>query len=1126
MRPDGLACLAGERGSVMDEYDIKIDAAGHDLLSRQVSDVLIGDCRAGLYGYGHFGIPCATFSPILALQRRRLRLRRIPLGRPGLAPDDRREVDDANRLVRVSTTAARAIFDTGGEFTLENVADRGDPTSPAWWAARASMCPLAFLPDMVALIAYCSLEQFTIVLCSYHDGVGPIPPQKWITIFATPGAASMLRPRLARRRHCPHPPGSHAPAVGRDDGGASRAAQTASYPRGLNADFAEVAAAYASSGVASVAEAPPGAQIVCGPALHPAAQAAVDEARRRPPRFADLAHLRSMPLEERHLAPFPAMAVDREWSEERPDDTWAVTILDEPDDERPSSFGPGLLRPIRAHHGIPGLPPGRVTYEMIFRVVAEDGGARTGLEMIRRWTAGAGAAALDLEGGGAGEGPEAIVVPADLKEPWARFVLLDTRDPTDVVRMRRSTRHTIFAGPLQIDREALRACCDEMGWGEIDPDIIGQTAEGGVETRSFCARHSVLKWHHRRLRENFELAHQSASDAYDKGWLIGPFSWPPTEPCRCIPGGIAITRKSSVDSDGVLSTVMKARVTADESYGGDDSVNAAVLRKDRATSLPSHQTHARAAGVIDAAFRRGGSRAGEFCIDLSSAFSFLLLQRADWWQQARFFVIRAAGGPPRVGFFLEPRVHFGGAWGPNRFTRSVRPILARIGARQAAFDAEQPYPSGVAAVQRERAALQRAGGLPEGAEQLLLSALQAFIDDLSGSAGADPVRMPACAAAALVSEIQARTLATGGRPAAANARVMAHCCISIHGVEECGFVHALDKAQCGDGIIVLGLRCDMERDRSDCPPAKAVVIIAEANEASKAIRSGASVPRDLVERVVGRVCNISQICPALVEHLHSGYAVASAHSRVERGGHRAPLARVRVRADSAVGVGFLALLDGVVAALESGASVPLLFAPLFASTSDAGVLTITSDASGDDGVGGFAFVAGRPTEVWVVAGAWPADVRAALAYAAMPHSAKMAAGPQPSLAMPAGELFGPFAVAMGVQEMGVSFESVISILDCKPAAEVLSSVRSRSAIMREVLALARGVSDSWLGAQLMRRFNTDADLLSHPPSVESVKAAARAAGLTVHGCDVPELAWSALRGAIRSVFDARSTLRE
>eukprot|EP00965_Chrysotila_dentata_P132240 4372916-Pleurochrysis_carterae.AAC.1 len=68
--------------------------------------------------------------------------------------------------------------------------------------------------------------------------------------------------------------------------------------------------------------------------------------------------------------------------------------------------------------------------------------------------------------------------------PWARGVVWDCADPHDCAPVQRLTRATIFEGPRQIDRAALRAVAAQLGWE--DEDIVEQVGEGGVEVRSEC----------------------------------------------------------------------------------------------------------------------------------------------------------------------------------------------------------------------------------------------------------------------------------------------------------------------------------------------------------------------------------------------------------------------------------------------------------------------------------------------------------------------------------------------------------------------------------------------------------------------------------------------------------------
>eukprot|EP00965_Chrysotila_dentata_P141355 4671889-Pleurochrysis_carterae.AAC.1 len=55
-----------------------------------------------------------------------------------------------------------------------------------------------------------------------------------------------------------------------------------------------------------------------------------------------------------------------------------------------------------------------------------------------------------------------------------------------------------------------------------------------------------------------------------------------------------------------------------------------------------------------------------------------------------------------------------------------------------------------------------------------------------------------------------------------------------------------------------------------------------------------------------------------------------------------------------------------------------------------GAITCTTDASGVDGVGGYAFTVDAPGEVWLVSEWWPADVATTLQRSAMPGAERQA----------------------------------------------------------------------------------------------------------------------------------------
>ena len=1110
------------KGIACDEWDILQDAVHHDLCIDANAAAFAEACVERAYDHLHAGIPCSTFTPLLCLHDRQLRLRHQPWGRDGLSDSRQRKVDEADRLIEVTLSAACAVVEGGGEVTLENVADRGDPSLPSWWPARKTMCPLSLHPRMVAAIAYLRLEQIHLPLCTLNPG----GPQKWITLFATPRAAAILR-ALGRLR-CRHLREEHGDAIGRDEFGNSLASLTASYPVQLSWWLTEVPLLVAGERV--------GGEIAWGDALHPVIRSAIEQARSEPPGFASFRKLEPMAAEARWSAVMPAPHVTpAEFDAERPSDAWTVEEAGS-DDERASVWPSGAARPRRPRAvPMPGAPPRPISYEQIWRRVPEDGGRRTGYEMILEWAAKAESASHCIARGDDYDDPGTLVVPSDLKEGWARPWLLDTRDPSDVLPVRRSSRRTVFDGVRQADRAAFRAAGERNDWYRVDPDIMGQVGEGGLESRSFAGRYSVFQFHHAGYRHHFEEANAVNAKEYRASWLLGPFRLPPFEPMRSLPHNVVMQMKQKLDSSNTLYSAPSPRVTTDGSAFDVDAINGGVQAQNRTIVMPTAQSHASGAGITDAIVRRQSQfRAEQYVNDLSSAYRFLLLARSCWYEQCSYLAIVLVDPLGRrlvlVGWFVDPRLCFGGAYGPNRFERSARLKRAEVRRRQVTFDAAHPLPAGVRQVLSERRSLQEGGLLPAGSEQTQLGYLQVFIDDESGSTANDPVAMPAdvnttdghAPRFVDVMAFLAATAAMGARAAQPGTRVVAHCCIAIDTALQLGLEVASGKTACGDAIVVLGLRSDVARDRLDCPPAKAKIMTAELLVMREQALTAAPIDRMMAERNVGRLCNVSQVDPTVLFLIHVGYALVHAATQPTASSPRRRQRWLHLRRGGATAIQLVALVDNSVSSLAEARGVPLVTAPAFPPRGTPGTLVTITDASGEDGAGGFAFLAGRPREVWIVHAPWPADVRRALARSAMPHAARQQSAPEQVMSMPAGELFVPWAVAEAVRASGQVVARTIAVMDCKPAVFALSSGKSKAPLLRSILGAARSVMEQWLGVHVRREFNTDADLLSHPPTAATVVDRARAAGLTVHVLDghrsvegdeggFPQQCWQLLR---------------
>ena len=308
----------------------------------------------------------------------------------------------------------------------------------------------------------------------------------------------------------------------------------------------------------------------------------------------------------------------------------------------------------------------------------------------------------------------------------------------------------------------------------------------------------------------------------------------------------------------------------------------------------------------------------------------------------------------------------------------------------------------------------------------------------------------------------------------------------------------------------------VRRDVVCCPQAKRGVVLATARAQHDAATSGDALDGSAVARLIGRLTNLSQAFPRLLEYLHDGYAVAAASAPSTRFQRRRP--PVTLRVGSHRQRGFAELLDVTRRELEANEGLPLVTRAAFPGVGEPGVLTVVTDASGDDGVGGFAFHPSRPRTVFVVSEPWSPEAAAGLAVCATPHAqrteAQLAA---PRLSMPAAECFGSHAVAAAVTRalpLG-SVSSVIAIGDCRPSALAIRKGKSRSPLLNAVLQRLRSRRGEWLGVAVKRHLNRSADVLSHPADRQSVIDVARRAQLESVSLDIPSELWAELHAAMR-----------
>ena len=734
-------------------------------------------------------------------------------------------------------------------------------------------------------------------------------------------------------------------------------------------------------------------------------------------------------------------------------------------------------------------------------------------EEIQDWLRLADDAVADIR---AGRRPRAVptrVVRQAEMQPWARDIVWDCRVSTACVPVQRSTRHTPFHG-RRLSRSAVRRVAQELGWH--DSDIIDQIGEGGIETRSDCELETVLAFHHDSLLSQLETAEKGVAAHIAERWTDAPVRHLPFVPCRMQPRGVIEQARARVRDDGTLEEYWKPRITTDGSFGGVDSGNAGIPDTERGTVLPTGQTLGRGWAICGSAFdgqppeEGGGTSTDGYCIDAESAYSFCIVQEADLWQQC--FLWWDADGI--AGVAVDRRMGFGGAFAPNRFERVSTFCAAYAQHLQSAFDTAQPPPPCAQRWTADRRALQERGQLPPGEGQLHPRYLQVYLDDFTGCCSTDAVVPPREVAG--VTFEHRHMIAAGCNPSPVCSRVYVHAQLTVLALRTLGLVAAPHKIACGTPLPALGLIFDGTSRTIGCPAGKRDAIEALCARTLEETRSTCRVDRPSAARLVGRLCNLSQVAPALQPLLVGGYRVTQAawHSK---GGHSASLKTLLLRRDSPAYDAWVALLERAPGILTDQGTVAMAPRRLFPGRRLAGTLASVTDASGDDGVGGFAWLAGAPRRVFVFSEPWPEAARLALAAAADEDEAELRrqgdASAAPHLSVPAAELFGSILLPTMVRREEM-VQRAYSVSDAGAAVHALNSLRSGNGQMASLLQGARALSAALLGVHVLRTSNQDADRLSHPELAASVIAEATAAGFEVTRLRPRASDWAHLQLAI------------
>ena len=630
-----------------------------------------------------------------------------------------------------------------------------------------------------------------------------------------------------------------------------------------------------------------------------------------------------------------------------------------------------------------------------------------------------------------------------------------------------------------------------------------------------------LAFHHEGVADHFGAADEVMQAELAEEWLGLASALPPYVPCRCVPRNVVMQDRHRVLESGEVEHYLKPRITTNLSYG-PDPVNGGVPKAGRSVRLPSVQGNGRAHATTAEAARRAGRRSGRAGCDIKSAYRLVTVQAEDRWLQVCVWT---------DGFHDDRRLVFGGSHAPQRFERTSVFGCSWAQRGQDAFDDANPLPPEITGGWTvERAQLQREGVLPGGEDQLRPRTMAPFIDDANMSAIDDTVVVPPELAHIPVGE--ATTRAVGGTPAADDSRLAVHVRIAVARLTQLGFEVSHPKTQAGDRVVELGFLFDtvdsddagLVQGKLRIPDTKRTIMLHQIDRLRTELIGGRGISRVDAEQFTGRMCNLAQVGPELRAPLAAGYRLSLARrkvSKAQRANGRKPslMRRVATNPDTPAARDFGELLDVSEAFVDANEGVSLAPASAFADLYDPQNLIVTTDASGDDGVGGYAFHPLAPDVVWLVSSEWPDDVREALRTAALPKAERTAlpAGTW-MLSMPAAELFGQWAVAeaagaMPAQTRPPRWSTVTAIGDCDPAAAVLNAASSRSAQMRLLVRAAREHVKQWLGVSLPREWNFDADRLSHPSQLGAVYTDAQAAGLDVRLATIPDRCWMRLRAA-------------
>ena len=1112
---DVLGEEAGRVDTDVEPVDILRGGAAMDMREADRRDPYLARAEEDEWDALLVGVPCATYSVLNALggKRQSLRSRRKIFGRRGLTDPQRAYLREHDGLTDFAVDLIEVFLRRGLEVIVENPVDRKTGPVAARWPARAWVGSLWIVPRVAKLFKRKpgGLTMHSNPQCA----AGSLDPgehggQKWTSWGCSDGTSERMGD--CDELECHHAVGEHQPVFGKSAEGVSLARRAGTYPRRqCRMLIYGLVGRRPGAWARPVAQAVSAGRITEGYNLSEEVAERIEAARWHPPRWSSLRN-RAAATHEELLAgeiPTPHHAVGGGVQTEAPrvevpQPAWRVHIytLWKPEANEKRTHWLRVL----AQQKMDAIRCGRG------HEVADPPTLEFDDDDLQDW-----------------------VVERYPDEDW------DCADPDDCKILRASTRHTDFPGDEQVDREAFREMAAENGWYEIDRDICDQCGEGGTEARVARAqrRRTRLAFHQSGLAEHFEIVETMVREEMAKGWLQGCSEDIPFTHCNLMPRNAIMQARTRWTISGGLEDYFKARVTSHLSaalLGKKDSMNGGMVKANTEVGLPEILMLGRAAAIVDAAcaadgtcareqqrrkrlqdegrlakrctripkaaasaYMRGSfstrvyvrrSKAGFYCYDVMSAYRYLVTQRRDWPMQCFLW---PAAVTHRVGVTTDTRTVFGGGHGPNRFERFIMVPRADARRRCNAFDDAHPYEAGVQAWREAQLARIAVGELPNLPELARPASLQYFIDDGAGTGPGDVVPVPEYLAHITLGEDA--TVRAGGVPAAGDERYAVHCRMSIYSLRLIQLKEAPLKTECGTAIINLGAALSYETGGINCPEGKRLTMLRSLGDAAEAVRERLALDHAEMQTLTGRLVNWSRIEPGLMPFLEGGYAVVRGKQvRARRTRTKAGGTEIVLRQGGRAAQLLLNLAEVGSILLEANRGVPLAARSVFPDRNEPGVATLSTDASGEDGYGGYGFLAGDTKTVYAMWEFWEPDVLAALK-----EMAKRAHLREPGAAlfsMPGGELVTPIIFADALARI-TPISAVISVVDCAPAGAALSAAVSPVPQLMELLRASREITEQWLGVHIPREWNVDCDRLSHPLLGPTVCAEAEAAGLTV-----------------------------